>query len=293
MIGPDEHLGDLLAAYVDHAATAEERAAVEAHVATCSACLEELSVELRVHEMLRTMPIVTVPPGFFERLDRMGPTTRSRRSRALRFAVANLVGSAAALVLVVGFVSAAGAPSVSPNVASSVSAHVDAEQVVDDTAPTPAQLSPVGDNRALRWTSDPAGAARAAAAAGLPEVVFGSFGLAAVVQRPWAVQAVYSDGHEELSVFVQDGHLRWQSLPDDAQPVLVAGQPAWRLEAGGREVLLIERPEQVITIVGPLPAASASAVARAIPGHPGTDHSVIGRIRDAGRDLLGVFGLQG
>jgi anti-sigma factor RsiW len=56
------HPDELLAAYVDGSASSEEREAVEAHLATCRTCREEMALARTAHLALASLPEVD-PPG--------------------------------------------------------------------------------------------------------------------------------------------------------------------------------------------------------------------------------------
>ena len=57
------HPEELLAPYVDGTASPEERAAVDAHVATCASCRAEIAAATAARAALRRLPVVEAPPG--------------------------------------------------------------------------------------------------------------------------------------------------------------------------------------------------------------------------------------
>jgi hypothetical protein len=132
-----------------------------------------------------------------------------------------------------------------------------------------------------------------AAAYGLPAEFGSGYVLAAFGERPWAAQAVYSDGVHDLSVFVQRGSLDWHHIPDQAEPVLVGGRPAWHLVDGSRDILIVPRGAAVYTIVGPVPDGQVRMVGSAVPDRAEPGDSIVDRLTDAGRGLLSVFALRG
>src|SRR5204862_6291580 len=93
----DGHLDDLLSAYLDGEVTDAERTEVEAHLATCSECRSDLDGEADVRRLLRELPAVDPPFGFYERIPRDGPGASARpdRKRRLRLGLANIAGAAA------------------------------------------------------------------------------------------------------------------------------------------------------------------------------------------------------
>ncbi len=285
------HLGDLIAAYVDGQVTPEERARVEAHASWCDVCRLQLAAEGRLSQLVRLLPIVSPPFGFIERVQRHGPVTRQRAARRVRFGMANVVGTAAALVLVLGVATSNRTAAVSPQVRESVVAHADAEAVVQ-TSPERGLGSPMSSVGVFHMGPAPQLAERAAAY-GLPSVFGKDFVLAAFGERPWAAQAVYSDGVHDLSVFVQQGSLNWDDLPEQAEPVLVGGRPAWHLVDGSRDILIVPRGAVVYTIVGPVPDDQLRLVGSAVPDRAEPGDSLIDRLADAGRGLLSAFALRG
>jgi hypothetical protein len=61
--GPPDHPEELLAGYVDGSATAHERAAVDAHLASCARCREEVDLARGALAALRTLPELESPWG--------------------------------------------------------------------------------------------------------------------------------------------------------------------------------------------------------------------------------------
>lgn len=107
-----QHLGELLSAHLDGELSADETQAVEAHLATCEACRQELEGTRSVRSALREAPAVDPPFGFFERM------TMSRRRRPRWAAAASVACVAAAWVAVVGFAVSPTRETVEPPVAA-------------------------------------------------------------------------------------------------------------------------------------------------------------------------------
>lgn len=83
-------------AYVDGALPAAERALVEAHLAGCARCQDQMDAERRLSSALRALPAPPLPHGLASRVRR-----RSRKPAALRFRVwAPALAAMLALVLV-------------------------------------------------------------------------------------------------------------------------------------------------------------------------------------------------
>jgi predicted anti-sigma-YlaC factor YlaD len=109
------HAGDLLSALLDGELTPDEERSVRAHLDQCAECRAELQLISGARTLVRDLPAVDPPFGYFER-------TVHQRSRFARAGVAALVGAAAASVAVMATV-APREPHVSPHVARLVDAH--------------------------------------------------------------------------------------------------------------------------------------------------------------------------
>jgi len=110
----DQHLGELLSAHLDGELTADETATVEAHLADCSSCRDELDATRGVRSKVRDAPPVDAPFGFYERLVR--PSRSARASRRMWPALSSVAAIAAAWVAVVGFATTPQRPDVKPPV---------------------------------------------------------------------------------------------------------------------------------------------------------------------------------
>lgn len=55
------HLGELLSAHLDGAATAEERSRIEAHLASCGRCTQDLADITAAREAVRALPVLEPP----------------------------------------------------------------------------------------------------------------------------------------------------------------------------------------------------------------------------------------
>jgi hypothetical protein len=64
----NEHPEELLAEYVDGSLAADDRATVEAHLASCSVCVEEVAVAEQARMVLTELPEVPVPFGTEQRI---------------------------------------------------------------------------------------------------------------------------------------------------------------------------------------------------------------------------------
>jgi anti-sigma factor RsiW len=86
-VGPTDHPGDLLSAYLDDELSPDVATAVEAHVASCAACRSDLAELDGARAALRSSPRLSAPPGFTRDLVR-NRRQASRRGVALMLAAA-------------------------------------------------------------------------------------------------------------------------------------------------------------------------------------------------------------
>jgi anti-sigma factor RsiW len=101
------HPEDLLADYVDGSRSSEDRAVVEAHLASCPRCRDEAELARGAVSALRSLPEVAAPPGLGQAAIDEAETGRSASgavvsldSRRYRFLA---VAAAAAVVAVIAF----------------------------------------------------------------------------------------------------------------------------------------------------------------------------------------------
>jgi anti-sigma factor RsiW len=128
----DVHAGDLLSTLLDgELDTAEERR-VRAHLVDCAECRRELDVVGSMRSLVRELPPVEPPFGFFERMLR--PSHRWARA-----AVGSLAAGAVASIAVVSMAAPREAP-VRPPVANFVDAHTASASTSGDPI---SELTPV------------------------------------------------------------------------------------------------------------------------------------------------------
>ena len=109
------HPGDLLSALLDGELTPREEDGVRVHLSTCEPCQRELQLIGEGRTLVRDLPPVDPPFGFYERMVRP-------RHRWARAGVAALVAGAAASVGIMALAAPREA-TVSPHVAQLVNAH--------------------------------------------------------------------------------------------------------------------------------------------------------------------------
>ena len=272
-----EHLNDVLSAYLDGELTPAERAEVDTHLATCAECRADLDAEADVRQLLRDLPAVDPPFGFYERILRDGPEASRTpdKKRRLRFGLANIAGAAAAWLLILGVVNVNSANgSVEPVTAGYVSAH----------ASVPADL---------RSTESPEETAKAQATYDAPSRLAGTYQFVGVVNDDGIPQLVYTDGRRTVSMFLRPGRLNQDALPSDAAPVQVNGALAWQVPTAQGAVVFLQRPGVVVILVGADPDRAASDVAESDGPRAHEDESLLDHLTDAGAGLLETFGFQG
>ena len=87
------HLGDLLSAHLDGEATSEERGVIDAHLAGCATCRDELVAISLARDAVRALPMLADPVA-------AKPVRRLFRP-ALAWAVSGVAAAALALGLVI------------------------------------------------------------------------------------------------------------------------------------------------------------------------------------------------
>jgi anti-sigma factor RsiW len=134
---PNTHLGDRLTAFADGELGADEPA-VRAHVAGCPVCAAELAQIREVRALLRGLPVVEAPFGFYERM--------LRRKGGRRGLVGVAAGVAAAIAVLTLVTPQQG--DVQPPVADMVETHAATASVAGDPvsqlvpAATPVRFDP-------------------------------------------------------------------------------------------------------------------------------------------------------
>ena len=282
-------LTSVLSAYLDGELAPGELASVQAHLDDCAGCRAEFEAEREVRDIVRGLPPVDPPFGFYERLLRSGlddtgtaaapfATAAGKPKRRFKFGLANLVATAAVWLLILGLANVnSGHGAVSPSVNNYVTAH--------------ASLVP-GFGRDGGGVS--ADAAHEAQSHNVPDRLAGTYELVGVQDEGGTPQLVYSNGDMTLSMFLRPGELDASDLPASAEQVLVNGAPAWSVPTAGGDVVFVQRPGIVVVIVGQVPTDATSQVATQRADAAGRDRrrSGIGSSRRGGR-CSQAFGLRG
>jgi hypothetical protein len=253
------HSGDLLSALADGALTVGEADQVRAHVAGCASCAAELAEVERARTILRGLPPVDPPFGFFERL---------LLRRRWRDGIAAVLSGAAAAVLVAGLlIGPPAAGSAAASVASLPWAHL-----AGRTSPPPTVAAPR------------VGIAPVSLAAGT------IYRRVATVQHGDGFRVIYSDGARQLSLFEQAGSLDPERLAgaSTANAITIKGHRGIEYRWPNGSVVAWEASGRVYAVVAEGPASVARQAAAAVPSAPKAGY--LDRLRGACRDLLRGFG---
>jgi anti-sigma factor RsiW len=272
-VSASEHLDDVLSAYLDDELAPDERRGVDAHLAACPECRSDLEAERDVRQLVRDLPAVDPPFGFYERMLRDGPeeSRAPAKRRRFRFGLANIAATAAAWLLILGVANLHNNGSVDP----APQGYVKAASVIPSFGGGSQQQSH-----------------EEAKSHDVPDQLAGTYQLVGYTEMNGLPQYVYSDGERTLSVFLRPGELDENSLPADASPTVVNGVPAWEVSTEDAEVVFVQQPGVVVVIVGPAPDAAASDVAGSNGPHQGGE-SLADRVTGAATGLLETFGLRG
>jgi len=255
---PEEELSALL----DGELTEDEAAVVQAHVVACADCSAELAAVRLSRASVRSLPAVEPPPGFFEALlagladdEAADEPARVLPLRSRRAVMGHVAAAVAAGLLLV--VSTGGRP------ATAIAPEVDG--VVEQHASSISALS-VG----LAGRGGAGGLAPSPSVSGLPRPYLApdelaGYRLVEVFQAAEGVHLLYRKGPYGLSVFQQQGEVDFEQLPVGGDHLEIGGDDAWGWQ--GR-VLVIDRGDLAVTLVGDESGDALLAAAEAMPGAP-------------------------
>ncbi len=219
-----------------------------------SAQFDEEPWEAQIGSMLAGLPDVEPPTGFIDSALDHRPLYSGRTFAALMaVSVVAMVGSVATGVL--------GRAEVTPSVDDLASRHT-----------TTVQAGVFG-------TSETDVDYRIETSVDMPDGFERTRNIAAEDLR----QALYARGDESVSVFVQEGRVQWESLPE-AGLTEVDGMTAWFDEA--RRITVVEASDNVVTIVG-LPIEEAALVLETVPDR---EVSPLDRVQDAVNAITSQLG---
>lgn len=100
------------------------------------------------------------------------------------------------------------------------------------------------------------------------------------------LQALYSDGVYDLSVFEQTGRLRHSDLPAGGVPVAVAGTTGWTYPWPGGQLVVWAAPGRILTAVSDAPTDQLLLAVRSLPALPGAGGSLVDKLGRACQALM-------
>lgn len=271
--GGAAHPGDLLSGLVDGELSPGEVAHVHAHLDGCPHCRAELGRTEAARRLVRELPLVEPPFGFYERLQR--PRARVARSVRGWGVAANVVATAAAWLVVLAVTSGVTPISASPPVDNLVARHT------ATALPLPTDAT-FGTDEVPEPSPPPADVDYPV------PVRLGVFVLSSWAVDGTGLQARYTNGLQVVSLFEQIGRLDWDELPATGERTEVDGGSVWMAELDSAAVVLTERDGIVYALVGDR-LATLSPLLGDLP-EPAPP-SLGDRLRAAGDRLVDAFSL--
>ena len=223
----EERFADL-SAHLDGELDPERAAEVEAWLAEdaeARAAYDELA---EVRSLVRGLPPVDPPFGFYERM--VHPPRRRRR--------VGRIALGAATALVAAFVLLAGLTPVADPIVPAVEAFAQRHDAMMGSEPMPPDdFVPVdpGDDEAMGGMA-------------VPDSLGGMEPMATYASDD-AVHAMYGDAEAGVSLFEQHGTVDWEAMPDDGTMMAMGDDQAWVGATAGAEVVVLERGATVYTVV--------------------------------------------
>jgi anti-sigma factor RsiW len=251
----DDELLELLDAYLDDELTDEERGAVDGLLVGSAEARAELAAIDRVRSVVRGLPDVDAPFGFYERLTRSTPSARRRGTHRRRApgVVFSVVGAvAAAIVLVVAI--APVTDRFAPPVEELTERHA---MLASATPATPEGYTSMAADD-LDHMSEPYE---------MPAAAANGYEPMAAYRAPEGLHLVYRNGASIVSVFEQKGHVRWTGLPDAGSRLTMDGDQAWAMTMPTADVVVLARDGLVVTVLGGA-HDDVVALAEAVPDPP-------------------------
>lgn len=100
------------------------------------------------------------------------------------------------------------------------------------------------------------------------------------------LQALYSDGVFDLSVFEQAGRLRHSDLPAGGVPVAVAGTTGWTYPWPGGQLVVWAARGRILTAVSDAPTDQLLLAVRSLPALPNLGASILDKLGRACQALM-------
>lgn len=286
-IEPTDDRFELLDAYLDDELTVAEQRSVDELLASSAEARAELEDIRRVRSLVRDLPEVDAPFGFYERMVRperssAGKARKRRRAPGVAFAAVGAVAAAVVLVIALAPVGEQFTPPVD-DVA------LDHVTLASHTGDVPDDLTPIAVEEADRMADYEA-----------PPTMANGYQRVAVYDAPGGVHLVYENGDQAMvSVYERRGRVDWDGLPDGGTRKQMDDGDAWHAEmtyerdneAMVVDVVVLARDGLVVTVVGAAPTADVEAVAMSVPDPAAP--SMGDRVGDAARWIAEGFGFPG
>ena len=264
---------EMLSAYLDDELTPDERRAVEDCLIDTPDLRAEFEAVRQARDAVRGLPPLEVPPELAQRWSGASSPTRaprSRRRRRVRAVAASAAASAAVwgAALVALPQSGVSAAAFALPLGELVSTH---DEAVEHDGDPMAEV--------------PSGSTAPAQPSANVEMVYAA-------KHDGGFHIMYRDDQIEFSLFEHQGRVAWDRLPADGERVSIDGKPGWFGEIGGYDVMVVEGRGIVYAVVAKeVGAMIESSIADDLDGEP--KPSLWGRIKEASRDAVDVFGLRG
>jgi len=314
MSRPDAHdaeLHDLLSALLDGELSAAEEAEVRAYVAHSPAAAADLESLSRIRGLVRDLPQVDPPFGFYEAM--LSPRRQQRARRYAPRAAGAFVAAAAAIVVIVGVIPVA--DSVVPPVNAFAERHM--HMITPASAPSRTTTLPgtVGsslpsvpgspgvatpgtvvqppahaDGGSAGGSFDAVSAAELDQMGAPPQVAGGYKRMGGYQSDAGVLHVMYTNGTVEVSVYEQHGTVAWSSLPTSGTRMRVGDDDAWAMTNNGEEVVVVERGTTVYTAVAVSAHDDMMNVVQALPPPPPS--TVADRARQTCRSIVEHFGFD-
>jgi len=264
----ERDLYELFDAYLDGELTPAERSSVDELLDGSPAARAELADIDRVRSLVRGLPAVDAPFGFYERIIVAPPALIARSSRRTPGVVVASVGAMAAAILLFVAVTPTFERFTVP-ISDMNERHVSLAASMSEAHQPAMSEDQVTDSLNEQGSG-------------------GDFRRVDVVTTPGDVQMLYTDGESMISVFEQTGRVEWSDLPVGGSQMMLEDDPAWAMAMPTTDVVVVEREGMVVTVIGTAPHDVVMATAEAVPDPP--PPSLADRFGDACEWMANGFG---
>lgn len=278
---PPDDWRDLLSALLDGELAPDEEERVRDLVATSPEAQDELAELARVRTLVRDLPAVDPPFGFYERLLRSPTAPPARRAFTWAKAGGALAVAAAAVVVIVGVTPAT--DRIVPPVEAYAARHLEMDPISSTTPAT----APEADAAAFTPVDD-----GELDAMGAPDDLADGFERMSGYQgSDGALHLVFSDGAVMVSVYEQVGEVAWDRLPSGTMSQM-GETKVWTMVGDAEEIMVFERGMAVYTVVADVDTdAHDEMVELATDLPPGADPTMVDRLRSGCRSVVARFSM--